>query len=174
MRNTILQSLEWLARAADNPQRCLEEWNTTPAVLYPLKIGKTFDLVTVHQHVGERVLAFYDRERIPTGGVLFDPRATKFGLLVHRDTDSPPLTVALACEAVYRTRCAGLRGYLLAPSPDVGPTEWRKATRWLRRPGLLGMNTFRLDALTVKLAEVAEEGMVFPISDAAPSAYSSR
>ncbi|MEU0938494.1 hypothetical protein [Embleya sp. NPDC005971] len=171
MRKTILNSQEWLAQAADHPQRCINEWDKAPLTPYPLAIGKIFDLVTVHRRVGERVLAFYDRESTSPGGTVLDVRAAKIGFLVYRNPARPPLTVALACDAKYRTRCPGLKGYLLASAPLTpdDPDVEKAITRWLRPPGYFGLYTFRLDALAAKLAEVAREGKAFPPADKALS-----
>ncbi|MGW1994102.1 hypothetical protein [Embleya sp. NPDC001921] len=169
MRRTIMHSLEWLSRAADDPQRCLIEWDRAPLVPRPLAIGKFFDLVTVHRRVGERVLAFYDRDHITTGGAVLDVRAAKIGFLVYRNPKAPPLTVALACDAKYRTRSPGLKGYLLASAPlePDHPDIDRAITHWLRPPGYFGLYTFRLDVLAAKLTEVAREGVAYPPTDAA-------
>ncbi|WP_406282771.1 hypothetical protein [Embleya sp. NBC_00896] len=173
MQNTILHTLEWLAEAADDPRDCLQSWDQAPGIPYPLIIGKTFDLVTTHRRVGERVLAFYDRDAIPAGGALLDCGVAKVGFLVHRDPKSQPLTVALACDARYRTRCLGLKGYLLAPVPVMDEDSLaRSRVRWLRLPGPPGTHTFELPTLTAKLAEVASEGVAFPVDDVPPPAPS--
>ncbi|MGC0414534.1 hypothetical protein [Embleya sp. AB8] len=111
MRNTSLQSLVWLARAATTRNGVSNEWHGTPLIPYPLIIGKIFELVAVDRQVGERVLALYDRDNVPAGGTLSDPRVAMIGFSVHRDPESPRLTVALACDATYRTRCSGLKGF---------------------------------------------------------------
>jgi len=172
VQDTVLRAMEWLAEAADHPRRCLEAWDTHPSVPYPLIIGKTFDLVTVHSRVGERVLDLYDSEHKPTGGAVHDFRVLKIGFLVRRDPDvERPLTVTLDCDAVYRTRSSGLYGYLLAPVPE---SEREGPTRWLRVPGVGGVFAFEFDELAAVLAHVAAEGIAFPVDDVPPPAPSYR
>ncbi|WP_161361634.1 hypothetical protein [Streptomyces sp. SID3343] len=135
-------------------------------------IGKTFDLVTVHSRVGARVLEMYDRDHIPAGGAVVDVRVMKAGFLVYRDSAvPPPLTISLACNASYQTRSSGRKGFVLLCSPEHHEDS---SPRWLRIPGEGGTYTFILNELTHKLAEVALEGVAFPIDDVPPPAPSYR
>lgn len=75
--------MDWLSRAADNPQACRDLWTDSPDALQLVATGRLFDVVAMPWGLGLTVLGqLYHGKRCMAGAVVVSQRREKVGFLV--------------------------------------------------------------------------------------------
>ncbi|GGO47835.1 hypothetical protein GCM10012287_21410 [Streptomyces daqingensis] len=111
-------AVEWLASAADDPQACRAEWESSPPGVVLLPAGRMWDVLMVGGLLGYPTLDALTGWPERPGPVLADFGSARIGFFV------PPGTAARWADT--GVRCAGRGTWIVAPCPGraSGGARW--------------------------------------------------
>ncbi|MGK5530293.1 bifunctional DNA primase/polymerase [Streptomyces sp. URMC 129] len=150
------RGLEWLAAAADLPDRCREVWGDDPRRPYAIPTGRTFDVVALEQRVGVETFDQLERHNMPVGPVMADWSAQQIGffLPVGSRERFGRMLVDEAKETTPEYRYLADGSLVVVPGPM--PLSGDRYT-WLRAPARQTEGTVsRVAALAAMLVAASE------------------
>ncbi|OIV35290.1 hypothetical protein BIV57_22350 [Mangrovactinospora gilvigrisea] len=121
-RRGARRALEWLAAAAEDPERCRHDWELSESGLALLPAGHIWDVLVIPGRLGAATLRVL-RLCLPEPGPVLTDGGGHLGFLV------PPGTAERWVGS--GVRCVGLGGWVVVPHPAREPSG---PVRWLEPP----------------------------------------